>query len=365
MTVGENQRMTYLSLQSTQQWQGAATHVREVIAGLRRRGWTVDVHEPRYSSANPSTLARIWQFAVLQLRAAVGSRGADVLYVRHHPVAAAASLWWRGPRVEEVNGTLEDFFVAHPWSRRLRHPMEAASRHALRTADAVIVPNTGLVQWIRGFAGVDRVEVIPNGVNPQLFHPARAAETPVTGQYVAFVGALVEWEGVDDLLAAIDQPSWPGSVRLVVAGDGVQRPLVEAMAARSPLVEYLGPIAYEKVGAILAGSVASMSPNTRSRWGASPLKLYEAMASGVPIIASDTAGQAEIVREAGCGVVVPVGDPAAIAEAVAALAADGGRTQVLGEAGHTSSSEHSWDRRAEALGTVLAGIMKRSQPARR
>lgn len=352
-------RLAYLSLQSTDEWQGAATHVREVVAGLRRQGWVVDVHRPSYGRRHPSHLQRAWQFIIVQARAAVGARGAEVLYVRHHPVAVATRLWWRSVRVEEVNGTLDDFFTAHPWSRRMRPLLEAASRHALRTADVVIVPNVGLVAWVEGFAGARRVDVIPNGVNAALFDPRRAPETPVEGRYVAFVGALVEWEGVGHLLAAAAHPGWPTDVQLVIAGDGVLREQVEEAAQRLPFVRYLGPVPYRAVGALLAGSLASLSPNTRTRWGASPLKLYEAMAAGVPVIVTETAGQAEVVRQVDCGIVIPVGDASALADGVSVLSADDDLRQRLGARGERAAREHSWDRRVEVLEAVLDQALRR------
>jgi glycosyltransferase involved in cell wall biosynthesis len=350
-----SRRLTYMSLQATDEWQGASTHVTEVVAGLRRTGWHVDLHQPVYRSRHPRTRSRIGQFAAVQARAAASARGGNVLYVRHHPAAAAASTWWRGVRLEEVNGTLDDFFTAHPWSRRIQPALGAASRRALRTADMVIVPNVGLADWVKEFAGEVPTTVIPNGVNPQLFHPGRAqANQP---PYVVFVGALVEWEGLDQLLSAVEQPEWPEGVRLLVAGDGKMRPAVEQAAARWSHVEYLGALPYAAVGEWVAGALASLSPNTRARWGASPLKLYEALACGTPVIATDTAGQSELVRDSACGQVVPLGDGGALARAVARIALDEDLRCRYAQNALAASSEHTWDTRVRHLNTVIERLL--------
>lgn len=354
-------RMGYLSLQSTQQWQGAHTHVHEVVAGLRRRGWEVELHQPDYplGEHSPGVVQRLWQFLVVQVRL-MAAGTIDVLYVRHHPIAVVAAVWagvTRTPRFEEVNGTLEDFFVAHPWSRPLSVPLAAASRRSLRTADAVITPNAGLAEWVTATSGTGAVHVIPNGVNLQRFAPGLPTSYELPGRYVVFTGALVEWEGVETLLEAVQSPPWPDGVQLVIAGDGLLRPQVEAVARTAGSVHYLGAIPYDQVGGLIARSAASISPNTRTQWGASPLKLYEAMACGVPIVASDTAGQAEIVRAAGCGYLFTPGSAPALAEAVRAVVRDPEEAAARGARGLALAvAEHTWDHRVGKLERIMRGI---------
>jgi glycosyltransferase involved in cell wall biosynthesis len=96
-----------------------------------------------------------------------------------------------------------------------------------------------------------------------------------------------------------------------------------------------------------------------------PLKMFEALACGTPVIVSDLPGQAEFIRNHRCGIVVPVADPLALAGAVAELAGDESRARELGRAGaEVVLAEHSWSARAAELARVMRQILNRPQPAR-
>ena len=129
-------------------------------------------------------------------------------------------------------------------------------------------------------------------------------------------------------------------------------------------VLYLGRLPHARVPDFLAGAIASLCVQTstggRGDVGCSPIKLYEGLASGRPVIASDMSGVGDVVEAAGGGVVVPPGDADAVAEAVAVLAADRDMAESMGVRARAAAiSEHSWGARANAtaifLDSVLAG----------
>jgi hypothetical protein len=78
--------MVYVCLQATIEGQASHAHVHEIIAGLRRRGWAVDLHQPGYAKGGqpPGVMGRLVQFLVVQLRMLRRLRTADVVYVRWH-----------------------------------------------------------------------------------------------------------------------------------------------------------------------------------------------------------------------------------------------------------------------------------------
>ena len=226
-------RLAYLCLQATREGQASHAHVHEIIKGLRKRGWAVDLFEPAYAGLAPAPdpVWRVLEFVRVQL-ALWGRKKTDVLYVRLHfagwPTALLARL--RDIRVvQEVNGPYEDLFIAWPWTRRLAGLFCWLMRSQLRWADAVVAVTPQLAEWAKA-QGARSVYVIPNGANTEMFRPDAepdsALKLPRT--YVVFFGALAPWQGIDTMLAAVQDPSWPQEVQLVIVGDGVERTKVEA-----------------------------------------------------------------------------------------------------------------------------------------
>ena len=363
-----NKRVAYLCLQATREGQASYSHVNEIINGLRRRGWDVELFEPGYARAVavPSPWAKVWSYAAVQFRLwhrAWQGRSRSLLYVRAHPFAWPTAIWaklMQIPVIQEVNGIHEDMFIAFPWTRLFKKIFLPFLQLPLVLASRVIVVTEQLEPWARREGGHGRVTVVPNGANVELFRPDAPHRPDLPQPYVVFFGVLARWQGIDTLLDATRHPDWPSQVHLVIVGDGVERGRVEA-AARDRRVLYLGRIPQRDLAGIVAGSLAGVVPANnlegRSEKGLSPLKLYETLACGVPVILTDVPGQADLVREVGAGLVVPLGDPAAIARAVAYLASHDADRTTMGRRGRDAIvREHSWDRRAEMTSDLLASL---------
>lgn len=361
-------RVAYLSLQATRPGQASYAHVHEIIKGLAVRNWSVTLFEPSHSSSG--LLGRAMGFLWAQIRMWLNGRP-DVVYIRWHaaswPSAMLARVL-RVPVVQEVNGPYDDLFIAWPGTRRFAKFFVWLMRSQLRSATAVITVTSQLADWVRRESGNKdtRIWVIPNGANTDLFHPdARHRRRPALGdKYIIFVGALARWQGVDTMLAATEHPDWPADVTLVIVGDGVERAKVEGFAEKSSRVRYLGQQPYDVVPALVAGSIAGLSPQVghRGNTGLFPLKVFEYLACGVPAIVSDYPGMAELVRQGRCGLVVPAGSAGALARAVQYLAANVPEAQEMGRRGRKLvEREHSWDKRAEETALVLDGIVTCSE----
>jgi glycosyltransferase involved in cell wall biosynthesis len=150
---------------------------------------------------------------------------------------------------------------------------------------------------------------------------------------------------------------WPSGVDLVIAGDGKERGRIETAARDDARIRWLGTVPYSQTPALVARSLTSLVPMTeasRSMFGLSPLKLFEAMASGIPVVASDLPGLGDVVRTHDCGVTFPAGDADALARSVAAIAADPARASEMGANGRAAAVDHySWDARAGQTERVL------------
>jgi glycosyltransferase involved in cell wall biosynthesis len=198
--------------------------------------------------------------------------------------------------------------------------------------------------------------VIPNAANTDLFMPSAQTQIDAPRRYALFFGALSAWQGIDTLIEAVRQPSWPQEIKLVIAGDGAEREKLKSVTG--DLIVYLGTVPYRSMPGLIAHALAGLIPKTdiagHSATGLSPLKLYETLACGTPVIVSDFPGMADLVRESGAGLAVEPCNPAALAEAVAYLYRNPEVREKMGTLGRTAVvGKHSWDCRAEATYDVL------------
>jgi glycosyltransferase involved in cell wall biosynthesis len=173
-----------------------------------------------------------------------------------------------------------------------------------------------------------RTVVIRNGV--ELDRPLRASAAAVRPVTVLSVGRLRAPKDFTTLVSAVAAFE-PGAVRLLIVGDGPDRPRIAEAIARLGLddsVELLGP--RDDVDALLAtADVFVLSSDSEGM----PMSVLEAMAAGLPVVASAVGGVSEIVRDGETGTLVPPRDPVALGRAIARLVEDPALRQRFGAAG--------------------------------
>lgn len=367
-------RIAYLSLQAVVEGQDSWAAVLEVIRGMREAGWTVDEWFVSYPKGRPpKPLERIRAMWRVQRRLVRHLADYDAIYLRGHALALYVA--WAARRrglavVQEVNGSYEDLFIAWPVTRRARWLFKAVTRWQGRHADAVISVTPQLAEWVMEETGRADSDVSPNGANVEAFTPTAPPRPGLPERYAVFFGQFAPWQGIRIMLDAMAHPDWPPGLPLVIVGDGALRPLVDEAAANDSRVIYLGKLPYREVAGVVAGAVASLVPAfdpARAVTGLSPLKVYESMACGVPVIVSDTAGQAEVVISENCGLVVKPGDAADVARALAQIVNDPEAAAAMGRRGREAVvARHSWAVRArERLAIVARAIASRNRQASR
>ena len=245
-------------------------------------------------------------------------------------------------------------------ARLLRRLGGAVERAVLRRADAVIVLTARTREVIRG-DGVpaDRIHVIPSGFDPALFRSRPAAVGQhgrrAGGPCIGYVGRLAPQKRPDVVVEAFGRMTRPA--RLVVVGDGPERSRIEALAARSPARERItlsGFVPHDAVPGILASLDVLVLPSAYEEMGS---VLVEAMASGVPVVASDVGGIPEVVRDGETGLLVPPGDATALAAALDRLAADGDLRDRLARAARRQAAGYTWPELATRVAGVYAGVV--------
>jgi len=207
-------------------------------------------------------------------------------------------------------------------------------RERVSAFDLIVASSRWVQQRLAG-DGIPVGAVVPNGVAMRKASPPAGSE-PV----VCFAGRLVREKGVDVLLQAVSQlrGDFP-TLRVLLAGDGAQREVLEQkrqVLGLGTAVEFLGHLSASGREACFAGAWLQVVPSVWEEpfGNVAP----EAMMRGTAVVASDTGGLSEILA-GGCGVLVPPGEPSALARALRPLLRDRGRCERLGAAGRRRALE--------------------------
>jgi glycosyltransferase involved in cell wall biosynthesis len=299
-------------------------------------------------------------------------RRADAVYMRTHFAALPASLiaWAAGvPVFQEINGRPDDIFVTYPWLGRLGALIHWTYHAQMRLAAHVFVVTEGLRHWAGKKSGHDRISVVTNAANTSLFTP-QGPPPPISDPYVVFVGSLTAWHGVGTMLQAAHSPAWPKGVKLLIIGDGVERDRLKDIGS-SETITWLGRLPQAEAASYVRGAIAALSitedTTDHLTTGVAPLKFFEAMASGVPVIVTDLAFQGDLVRSHDTGWVIPMADAEALAGAVADIASKPDLRRQRGRNGAAYVRQHgSWANRAEMIDSIIIPIVdRRTDPAGR
>lgn len=319
---------------------GPASHAPEVADFLHERGHVVEVvttawSPPEQRAYRVSAVPRDLPPGVRHLRGATlvqrRARDADAVYTtgmfgRSFAGATAARrpyvvkltadpAFERARRRGIVGGDVDAF-------QHERSPRIAALRLArdveLRRAAHVFCPSDYLRTLAIGW-GVpsERVSVLANPAPhiPDLAPRGELRESfGMNGATLVFAGRLSAQKSLELAISAVEAVD---GVSLLIAGEGDERPRLEALAG--PRVHFLGALPRERVLELFRAADASI---LSSSWENFPHTIVEALAAGTPVIATDVGGVAEVVRDGENGLLVPSGSGAALAEAVRRYFAD-------------------------------------------
>jgi N-acetyl-alpha-D-glucosaminyl L-malate synthase BshA len=333
---------------------GHRVHVFSSAVPVRLAGdgpWTVHLVE---SSPRPSPVAVSPPLALAHEMATVSARESlDVLHVHyalpHGPAALLARErlrreGLRGPAlVTTLHGT-DVTAVGNDGSL-------AQVRDTVLGSDAVLTPSAWLSRkavQILGLPAHVRVDVLPNFVDPEAFHPLDNGAGEVPSLFPA-----LDWaperrpsvllhasnfrpvKRVGDAVRAFAEVRRARPAVLVLVGDGPERAEVEALASSLGVRDSVAFVGERRsLGDLFAHAQVFLLPSDQESFG---LAALESLASGVPVVASDVGGVAEVVTQGETGWLVPPRNPQAMARAVISLLADPARRKAMGRAARASA----------------------------
>lgn len=269
--------------------------------------------------------------------------------------------------VYEING-LPSIELPAAWPQvapRTLEKIRSLERRCWTEADAVIAPSRTLAANLVDLGvPAERIHVVPNGADTA--RPADPATVPrppdAPPRYVIYTGALQAWQGVDVLLRALARLRDLDDLHLVVCSATRPRRVrpYERLAARLEVADrvvWRFGLPREALWPWLVHAAASAAPLTECarnvRQGCCPLKILDAMAAGVPVVASDLPSVRELVTDGEHGVLVPAERPAELARAIRVLLEHPDHARALGANGRRRvEAELTWARSREALRDV-------------
>ncbi len=213
----------------------------------------------------------------------------------------------------------------------------------IRFADRVFVISNGLLSKIRKrFPGLGRHRfvVTPSGADTnRFFHVPRQEAIEKAGldpgyRYIGFAGSLLPHQGIDTMIVAAKKilSVFP-ECRFLIIGEGPARQRWQSMAESYGVADFFiftGEIPYERIQFWICASDICVAPYRHDAGLRSPVKVYDYMACGRPVVASYISGCTDIFTQTGAVVLVEPEDPDALADAVTALLSDPDKRKRMG-----------------------------------
>ena len=226
---------------------------------------------------------------------------------------------------------------------------KAISRPIWGAADALVANSEGLKSIAHRVEPSVEIEVIPNGIDTHRFRPSKEKRKGDVIR-ILFVGRLEPYKGLDDLIEAIAliKPRLTCGLAVDIVGDGSLRDDLPEQIRRSDVsqeVHFRGgvspdciPFEFQKADVFVLPSIVEGMPNV----------VLEAMASGIPVVATRIPGSQELVIDGQTGLLVPHSSPAELGRALLRLIEDRRGREQMGRNGRSSAESKSWRHVADA-----------------
>jgi len=272
----------------------------------------------------------------------------NIVHISAPDISGHRAVTWarrRGiPAVASVH-TRFDTYLAYYGLGNLEPLARAVMRRIYRRCDAILAPAESTAAVLEAQRMNRFISIWSRGIDHELFNSKRRSlewrrsKGIADGEFVVlFLGRLVMEKALDVFSDAVDLLGSRGvKHRVLVIGDGPAQPWFEE---RLPGAVFTGHLAGEELACAVASSDVLLNPSITEAFGNVTL---EAMASSLPVVAVDSTGATNLVRDGVTGVLTDPGDADAIADALADYASSPELRRKHGKAGLAIAKTHDWD----------------------
>ena len=362
---------------------GANQALNRLVDYLLRQGTRVRVYAPVVDEPDfpptgdligvPSVPVPVKGRAEYRMPLGIGKRaGADldafrpnIVQVSSPDPGAHAAVRWAKRRGIPILASVHTRFETYPRYYRmawLEPVIEAGLRRFYNRCDALVAPSQSMVETLLAQGMHRDVTIWSRGVDRDVFHPSRRdrewrrsiglQEDDVA---IAFLGRLVMEKGLDTFVdTIIELRRLQAPHKILVIGDGPAREWFEKALPGGIFVGFQTGL---DLGRALASADVFFNPSVTETFGNVTL---EAMACGLPVLASAATGSQSLVEDWETGRLVPPGDPNAFAEALAPYCRNDDLRARHGTAGEAKASQFSWDAINQAVLDMYLRLLTRN-----
>lgn len=388
-------KILYICYEDISGYNGATRHITEIVKGLSKNGHQINLCVPKLgrkpSGLNIGSNVRLRYIPTVPLR---GIRPLtyfflslfylpwlylrlwpDIVYIRDIKFTILPVLFakiYRIPCILEVNGLADEAKKIRKVGALTFSILNAFHRWNLRKADHIITVTEGIKKEMIQRYGVneEKISIITNGVNLEQFQPRNMVEArkkvglSESLKYVGFVGGFFPWHGLDQLIAAAPfvlkkEPH----VRFVIVGTGLMEASLKKMVAKRKLEQafiFTGDVPFDAVpDYINSFDVCVVFFKKVRKDPGDPIKLYEYLACGRPVVASNVPGYGDVVESVGAGISVNSEDSITTAKAILKLLNNDNVIKTMGKKGFEKARLcFGWEKKVEMTEQVIREFLR-------
>lgn len=367
---------------------GSATHLREIVNNLGKLDNKVTLLCPKFRSKNLVNCSKIIEVPgfrnkptkntiILQglfgirMTAYILTHNVDIIYIRHSPFNILPILVSRIvniPCIIETNYSYKELKMQIP--NIILFPIKIIDKLSYNLTDYIVTVSNNLKDDIYSTHNIDKnkIFVIPNGADIDKFKPCNSKNAKELlkldkdFRYICFVGSMKIWQGLDYLVksAPIILKDIP-NVKFLIVGNGSHLNnvinMTEEMNVRNNFIFYKN-VPNERVPIYINAGDICVAPFCKGRI-ASPIKIYEYMACGKPIIASSINGISDLLEKSSAGIPVPPNDAVQLADNIIKLLNDEKLRDIMGKNARKYVIEnYTWKVTAKRILDIYNGYNK-------
>ncbi len=339
-----------------------------LVVAKRLRRWLKDRDLPHHAADELRTVLYN-EWAIDKAKAALSGDAPDAIVERlslFGCVGMELSRRFNCPHVVEVNALLSRE-AAQYRNLEMSRLAEEIELRVLQQADAVIAVSSELRQMLGSFGiDINKITVVPNGTDMAAFDPetdgaSARAELGLNGNFVVgFAGSLKIWHGVDLLITAFAEIlAEDDQAKLLIVGTGPVEDVLKKQASLAGIADsviFTGGVEHSDIPRYLGAMDVAAAPfRAQDDFYFSPIKIFEYMAAGRCVVASQLGQIEEVIADRQTGLLCPPDDVNALAEALLSALRDPNLRRDVGAAARQRvANQYTWQAAAKTTSDVIA-----------